>query len=116
MQIEDEVKKSFVIEMVKGSLFATVTDLRSSERFQFDTGAHMVHICSASLDNMDGEAAAFLGSRGGKSYGPIIVCGRFVAHLPSCYLDASHALVWSVFRLIFWFAAAEVNVISVCAV
>jgi hypothetical protein len=77
MQIQDEVKKSFVIKMVKGSMLATVTDIRSSETLAFDAGAHMVHICTASLDNVDGEAAAFLGCRGGPSYPPIIVCGRF---------------------------------------
>ena len=77
MQIVDEVKKSFVIEMVKGSLRATVTDIRSSKTLAFDAGAHMIHICTASLDNVDGEAAGFLSGRGGERYPPIIVCGRF---------------------------------------
>jgi hypothetical protein len=77
MQIRDEVKKSFVIKMVKESLLATVTDLRSSKTLAFDARAHLLHICSATLDNADGEAAAFLGSRGGGTYPPIIVCGRF---------------------------------------
>jgi len=91
MQIEDEVKKSFFTEMVKGSLVASVADTRSNERFSFDPRTHMVHIFTAILENVDGEAAGFVGGRGGETYAPIIVCGRFAAHLPSCYLDVSHA-------------------------
>jgi len=63
--------------MVKESVLATVTDLRSSKTLAFDARTHILHICTASLDNVDGEAAAFLGCRGGPSYPPIIVCGRF---------------------------------------
>ena len=91
MQIEETVKKFFFTEMVKGILVVSVGDTRSSERFSFDPRTHMVHIFTVILENVDGESGGFVGGRGGETYAPIIVCGRFAAHLPSCYLDTSHA-------------------------
>jgi hypothetical protein len=77
MQIEDEVKKSFFTTMVKGKRVATVIDTRSDQPFSFDPLDHWMHVCTASAVNVDGEAWAFLGPRGGKIYKPIIVAGRF---------------------------------------
>ena len=91
MQIQDEVEKSFTTVMVKGKLVATVIDIHSDEPFSFDPRTHMLHIFTASLNNVDGEAAGFVSGRGGETYAPVLVCGRFAAHLPSCYLDVSHA-------------------------
>ena len=86
MQIEDAVKKHFCVQTIDGHLVATVKDVYTDETVSFDALGHWVHICTASKNNVTGEAAAFLGGRGGDRYVPIIVCGRFCSAQASCYL------------------------------
>ncbi len=72
-----DVRRNFHSEDVNGELTTSVTDVRTGITFRFSSRHHFVHVYTASLNNVDGEAYGFISNRGGQEYPPVIICSRF---------------------------------------